>query len=190
MSQAIPVEPICPSGCDKQLPPVDFSKCSPIIHKGQIQRIFVTNIGQSLQGWTVLANWTARLSNDSAAVDAIRTFHVIASKPKPEQTAIDISLGRKVVAGKAHKIPVKVDETGPINYEFVRKNECNGGGQYLIWYETSDGMLHGGEAGIEASLSLDYIIPDATNQLVTLEGEFTWDADFTEERIDSPLAGI
>lgn len=188
MSQAQPVQPPCPDGCENQLPAVDFSKCSPILHKGQIQKIYATNIGQSLTDWTVLANWTARLSNDSAAVDAIRTFHVIASKPKPEQTSVDISLGRKVTSQKTHKVPFKIDETGPINYEFVRKNECNGGGQYLIWYETSDGMLSGGSAGIEASMNCDYIIPDATNTYCTIEGEFVWEADFTEERIESPLA--
>lgn len=188
MSQVLPVEPPCPQNCATELPSVDFSKCAPILHTGQIQYVYITNVGNSLTDWTSAVEWASRLSNSSSAADAIRTLYVIGSKPKPESNTTIISLGRRVTSKKTHTIPVKVDETNAVNYEFVRQNECNGGGQYLGWFETSDGQLHGGNSGIIWSMTLDYIIPEDDKAYCTFEGVITWDSLFTPQRIDSPIS--
>jgi len=186
MSQVPPVEPNCPTDCLSELPAVDFSKCNPVTHGAQIQRIFLTNVGNSFSDWTDAAEWISRLNNSGSGASDVRTLHVVGSKPAPDSQKITISLGRIITGKKKHKLPIKIDETNDTNYAFLRQNEC--GGQYLMWYETAGRMLYGGNSGIPCSLTLDDVIVEDSGQLETFDGEFTWESQFTPERIASPIA--
>lgn len=186
MSQLAPTQPNCPTDCSSALPVMDFSKCAPKTNAAQFQKIYMTGIGWSLSDWTQSSEWVSRLSNAANLPDAIRTMHVIASKPKPESNVIPLSLGRKKQGTKKHSIPFKIDETNFTNLEMVRTFEC--GGQVLIWAETSGGLLMGGNSGIEASIEIDVIITDDSGAIITIEGQFTWEEQFTPEFILSPIA--
>ena len=178
--------PSCSNDCDDQLPEVKFDECAPEVNEAQIQKIYLTNKGNPLINVTDLVEWNARLDNSGVAANAIRTLHVIASKPKPSSTEKEISLGRTVNSNKSHSVPFKIDETNQINHDFTRQMECNG--QYLMWYETSGGLLFGGNEGIPVSIVLDMVIAESTDEFLVYEGEAKWKAKFTEERALSPLA--
>lgn len=178
--------PSCPTSCSSTLPPVSFDECNPEINGAQVAKVYVTNIGNPLADWTNPVEWQSRLDDTASAADSILTMHVIGSKPVPTGTEVEISLGRKIVGKKTHVLNVKIDETNITNHEFLRQNEC--GGNYLIWYETLDGLMFGGTEGIVASLLLDMNIAESAEDNIVNEGKFEWKSKFTEERIQSPLA--
>jgi len=64
-------------------------------------------------------------------------------------------------------------------------SEC--GGKYVIWYETSDGILYGGNDGVEVSLRMNQVIPRERTALVKLMGKATWKSIQSPFRCDSPL---
>lgn len=177
--------PTCPTGCGDNLPPVDFDECAPEINEGRIDKIYLTNVGNPLTNWTDPLEWNGRLDNAAPASDSIITLIVTGEKPAPTVNEQEISLGRKIVASKTHIVNFSADETNAINHEFIRQNECSG--QYLMWYETSGGLLFGGTEGIEVSLTADMIIPLSDEELITFDGKAEWKAKFTEERIVSPI---
>lgn len=182
--------PVCPTDCSSQIPEVVFSECAPETNAGQIYNIYVTNIGQSFadlaQDWTVAADWTGRLDNASTNVDAIRKFHVIGEKPVPEKVEKEISHGRIVSGKKKHTINIEIDETNATNYEMMRTLEC--GGSFLVWYETSGGLLYGGDDGIVATIQLDEMIPKSEQDLILIMGTVKWTSKFHPERIQNPVA--
>lgn len=177
--------PTCPTGCGDNLPPVDFDECAPEINEGRIDKIYLTNVGNPLTDWTDPLEWQARLDNTAPASDSIITLFVTGEKPAPTANEQEISLGRTIVASKSHAVNFNADETNAVNHEFIRQNECSG--QYLMWYETSSGLLFGGTEGIKVSLTADMIIPTSNEELITFEGSASWKAKFTEERIESPI---
>ncbi len=177
--------PTCPTGCGDNLPPVDFDECAPEINQGRIDKIYLTNVGNPLADWTDPLEWGGRLDNTAPNANSIITLTVTGEKPEPTVNEQEISLGRKIVASKTHVINYTIDETNIINHEFVRQNEC--AGQYLMWYETSGGLLFGGTEGIEVSLTADMIIPLSDEELINFAGKAEWKTKFTEERIQSPI---
>jgi len=177
--------PVCPTGCTSDLPPTENDECNPETHGAQIGKLYFTNIGNPLIDWTSAVEWNSRLSDNGILPNDIRTLHVVGSKPVPASDEKEISLGRKVTGKKTHIVNYKVDETNDTNHEFLRKNEC--GGNYLFWYETVEGLLFGGNEGIEASMLMDMDIPEALTDLITFQGKLEWKAKFTEERIASPI---
>jgi len=178
--------PICPTGCASDLPEVLFDECAPEINGAQVAKIYITNIGNPLTDWTDPLEWDARINPVASGPTDIKVMHVIGAKPIPAGTEKEISLGRKVVGKKTHILNIKIDETNTINHDFLRKNEC--GGQYLMWYETLEGLLFGSTDGIVASLLLDMNISESADDTILNEGKFEWKSKFTEERIVSPIA--
>lgn len=177
--------PVCPTDCGDNLPPVEFDECAPEIHDGRIDKIYLTNKSNPLVDWTSAAEWNGRLDNTAPLADSIITLHVIGDKPEPAEEEQEISLGRKIVGKKVHILNYAIDETNATNHEWLRQNEC--GGQYLMWYETSGGLLYGGTEGIEISLTSNMIIPESDTELITYAGKAEWKSKFTEERIVSPI---
>lgn len=178
--------PWCIGGCGNPTQPVNFSKCTPQFNSAGLQRIFWTTVGEILSDWTDPAEWITRLSNTSTSADAIRTLHVVGSKPAPDSAAIAASLGRTFFGKKKHKVLIKIDETNDENYDMLRYNEC--GTQVAFWYESGGNKLHGGNDGITASIRLDQILVEDSGQLETFDGELSWESKFHPERITSPIA--
>lgn len=177
--------PPCPSTCAGALADVNFNECTPEYHWGEISKIYITE--SSFAGFTdvsSLAEWTNNLSD--TADNKIRTLIVIGELPEPETTEVPASGDRIAIGYKTFNLPFVIDETNDTNYNFLLMSEC--GGKYLIWYETSDGILYGGNAGIEVSLRMNQIIPRERTALVTLSGRATWKSLQSPFRCDSPMA--
>ncbi|MCA9497132.1 MAG: hypothetical protein KC589_09375 [Nanoarchaeota archaeon] len=178
--------PVCSTSCSDDLPIVSFDECNPEINGGQVSKLYITNVGYPLTDVTDAVEWGTRLDNAGAGNDAIRTLHVVGSKPAPSGDEKEISLGRKLKGSKTHIVNFKIDETNDVNHEFLRKLEC--GGTFKFWYETLEGKIFGGNEGIDASFFVDMVIPEAATDIIINEGKAEWKAKFTEERNDSPLA--
>jgi len=180
------INPTCPTGCSTVLPSVDFDLCDPAIYFGEITHLYIA-AGDAAAFTDVedLAEWTARLSEDSVDPDAIREFNVIADLPAATADEIVISLGRKVYSPATHIINVDIDEVSDLNYEFARMTSCNT--QYRIWFGTPN-HVYGGTDGILASLNLRPVIERGIKSVNKLMGTAQWDAKFSPERHDSPFA--
>ena len=177
--------PPCPSTCSGSVPEVSFNECAPEYHWGEISKIYLSE--SDFVGFTDvsdLAEWLANL-HDSGD-DKIRTLIVIGELPEPETTEVPTSGDRIAIGYKTFNLNFIIDETNDANYNFLLMSEC--GGKYLIWYETSDGMLYGGNDGIEVSLRMNQIIPRERTAIVTLSGKFSWKSLQSPFRCESPLA--
>jgi hypothetical protein len=181
-SACLPI--ICSATCDTQLPPVDFDICNPQVKFGQISTIYITNIGNPLTDETDGTEWYTRLNLLAANPAKIIALDVIGSKPVAEATIIDISKNRKVQGNKNHTVNIKIDDLSQANYEMMRAFEC--GKTLLVWYETLEGELFGGAAGIEASILLNHMIPESANDLQDIEGTLTWRSKFHPCRTTMP----
>lgn len=143
--------PPCPTDCTGSLGPVNFNECAPEIHYGEIAKLYVaradaadfTNVGNSTE-------WSARLSDTVDTADKIRTLIGIGELPEPEQTEQPIAGGITIYSPKTFNLRFEVDQTNDENYEFMLETYCNS--KKKVWIEMSDGMLYGGNEGIELVL--------------------------------------
>lgn len=178
--------PTCPDACSDSVPVVDFDYCAPDLNYGQIDKIYVAAYNAaSFTDWSSLAEWTARISETSTNIDAIRELTVIGSKPAPEREIIDLSGDREARPPAIHTLEVRIDETGEDNYEFLRTLECN---IYVkVWYSAGK-YLYGGNDGILVkSIYFDDIIPENSRELNTFNGMVRWENQYHPERINNPL---
>jgi hypothetical protein len=166
----------CPEGCDAALPDVDFDLCNPEFHFGEISDLFITNLGHPLTDETDATEWTTRLNLTSIDPARIVRLYGIGEKPAAESNDTEASYGRKAYGTKEHTVNFTIDEISPLNYELLRKLECNK--VVLVWYKTTDGQLFGGASGIKVSLNFDHIIPEDASQLQTLVASITWRSKF------------
>ena len=56
------VDIVCTDACSDNLPAVEFSICAPEINQGEIDAIFVTNVGNPLIDETDAAEWATRMA--------------------------------------------------------------------------------------------------------------------------------
>ena len=185
---------ICSDSCSDELGVLDFNDCNPNWNEGGIELIILANVGYPLLSSegdyaAITAELIARMSNTSAAANAIRFLTVKADKPAPTKNEIEMSKQRKIVTSKDHMLNIIIDETGPDNYDFLRKSECQG--QYLLWYVHGKYMSGGEDAfidGQEISMTIDDIIPQSNKELDTFVGTVSWNSKFSPTRILNPLA--
>lgn len=176
--------PPCPTTCSGFVADVSFNECAPEYHWGEVSKIYIT--ASNFAGFadvTDLAEWTTNLSDTDD--DKIRTLVVIGELPEAETTEVPTSGDRIAIGWKTYNLNFDVDETNDVNYNFHLMSEC--GGKYLIWYETSDGLLYGGNDGIEVSLRLNQVIPKERTALVKFIGKATWKSKQSPFRCTSPL---
>lgn len=185
---SVNTNPTCPTGCTNTPPEVLFDYCAPVTGFGEINYIYVASAADNtyLDDWSSLSEWTDRLSQDGVVGTEIRKLTVIGNKPAPEYQEIEMSLNRKRVSTKMHTVAFRIDEITDENYAALRQFEC--GGTFRIWYEDYAGYLYGGNAGIEATIKADHVIPESSQELQYFEGTVTWEAKYHPERIESPMA--
>jgi hypothetical protein len=180
----------CPTDCTSAaagVPVFAFDDCAPQVQSGEIQKIYLTKVGNPFVDITDATEWTTRLAQADGVATKLTKWHVMGDKPKPTDTVKDISLGRKVVLSTEHVINATVDEVNVTNHEAFRQmHEC--GGTYLIWYETSGGLVFGGNAGIKVSIAPGMVIPRAKGDSITWELTITWSKRGTEPFTVSPIA--
>lgn len=177
------VDITCANDCSDPIPAVSFDLCNPEVNFGEIDAIFVTNVGNPLTDETSLVEWTARL----AAIDdtKITELQVVGEKPAPEETEVVIARNISVTGAKTHTVNFEIHQTNKINYEFMRSFEC--ARKVLIWYRTAGGLLYGGPSGIEVTLKMNQVIPKNRKELIMFVGSLKWDAKFHPCQANSPI---
>lgn len=184
MSGILSVPP-CPTDCSAYVADVNFNECAPERHWGEVSKIYVA--GANFAGFadvTDLAEWTNNL--DDTEDDKIRTLIVIGEFTEADTTEVPTSGDRIAIGFKSFNLPFEIDETNETNYNFLLMSEC--GGKYIIWFETSDGLLFGGNEGIEASIKLNLMIPRERTALLKYMGTAKWNNLQSPFRCDSPMA--
>jgi len=187
--------PPCPTTCGGSVPPVEFNECTPLYHWGEISKIYIGPITiPHFADVSSITEWNAQLDNNDPADGHIRTLIVIGDMPEPEILEVPTSGDRIAIGYRTFSVNFEIDETGSVheetvvadhNYTFLLLNQC--GGKYKIWFETSDGLLYGGEDGIECSIRMNQIIPRERNALVKIMGKATWKSLQAPFRCHSPL---
>ena len=177
--------PTCPTDCTGSVQAVSFNECAPETHWGEISKVYLAPADLAdFADVTSLAEWTGKLADTGD--DKIRTLIGIGEKPEPEQTEVPISGDRVVTGYKKFVVNFEVDETNETNYNFLAMSEC--GGKYKIWYETSDGILYGGNAGLEVSIKANEIIPKERTAIVKHVYKISWQSKQHPYRCTSPMA--
>lgn len=177
--------PDCPDSCEGYVNPVSFNECAPETHWGEISKVYVAPADLDLTGFdcSSLSDWTALLADTGD--DKIRTLIGIGDMPEPEVTEVSISGDRKAYGFKKFSFNFNIDETNDTNYMFMAMTECNG--TYLFWFETSDGILYGGNEGITGSIKMNQVIPESRADIVKIMGVFSWQAQRHPYRCASPM---
>lgn len=185
--------PPCPTTCAGAVADVSFSECAPDWNYGEVSKIYlaeqnfesVDNAGNpGFSDVTSLTEWNDNLSD---TVDGkIRTLVVLGDLAEAEVTELPASGDRIAIGYKTFTLNFTIDETNDTNYNFHLLAEC--GGKFLIWFETSGGLLFGGNLGIEVSLRLNYVIPRERTAMQVITGKATWKSLQSPFRSDSPLA--
>ncbi len=179
--------PTCPESCAGSLPEPSFNDCAPEIGYGEISKMYLAKAdADPFSNVELLSEWTERLAASVATDNAVRAFTVIADLPEPEISEITISGNRTVRGFKKFTMPFEIDEDNDINYQAHLVFECNT--KFRMWFETADGMLFGGNEGIEASLLTNYVIPRERTGVRKIMGKATWDSKKSPLRNVSPLA--
>lgn len=177
--------PTCPTDCTGSLPAVNFDVCAPELHYGEISKIYLaTAEAEDFTNVELPGEWTTRLTVEDK--DSIRELVVIGELPEPEQTEVQISGDRKVIGQKEFTINFEIDETNDLNYNLLLTHECNLTSK--IWYETSDGMLYGGNEGILVSIRMNNVIPRERAEIQKFIGTAKWKSQFNALRSISPMA--
>lgn len=181
------LNPTCPSDCST-LPAVAFDTCAPELHWGEVTKLYVAAAdADDFANVEDVTEWNTRLDQSAVATgDEIRELTVIAELPEPEQTETPVSGDRTAVGFKNFALNFDIDETNDTNYNFLLTLECNL--SFKIWYETSDGMLYGGNEGILATLRANQVIPKERTELVKFVGVARWKSQTSPLRCVSPLA--
>ena len=176
-------------GCSAEtLPAVDFNFCDPEVRLSEIQRVFLAKINAApFADWTQAEEWTTRMSETSTDLNAIRALMVVGDKPQPTKTTKDISGGRKFTTRKDHVLNLTVDEVTEDNHSFLQGVEV--GTRFRMWYETSGGLMFGGNDGIVVELQGDMLLPRGAGEIMTYVYTVNWVSQTTEQRCASPIFG-
>ena len=180
---SIEINPICPDGCESELPVFNFSECAPEVYFGEIEKIYIANADQEpFDDWTDAGEWTTKISNTEDG--GIRELTVSADFPAPEYDVIDISARRKVMSTSTFTINISIDDLSDENYAAMRYTECNP--TVKLWYADKN-HLYGGNVGITANIMLKEVIERGNKAMKTIQGTATWENKFSPDRISNPL---
>jgi hypothetical protein len=176
--------PPCPTTCSGSVAAVDFDDCAPVFHWGEIARVYIgpTTI-MSFLDVSSITEWNSVLDDDDA--DHIRQLTTLGDMPEAENTEVPASGDRVAIGFKKFTVNFQIDETNDTNYGFHQMLEC--GGKFKFWFETSDGMLYGGNDGIEASIKTNQVVPAERTAIVKIMGVATWKSLHSPARCVSPL---
>ena len=178
--------PTCPTDCAGSLEAVSFNECAPEVHYGEVSKVYVARADSAdFTNVDIITEWTARLDDSGSDANDIRTLIGIGEIPVPEKTELTLSGDRIIYPPKKFTMLFEVDETNDTNYEFLQASECNL--KFKFWYETSDGMLYGGNTGIEAIISGDAPIPKSREEIAKFMFTAKWKSQFSPLRCLSPM---
>lgn len=174
-----------PTTCISPLPETDFNICAPVVNVGEIEEILFTNIGSPLTDETSPTEWATR--KGLPAIDPTKIISLICQAEKPAATANEITISQNIIItpSKEHVINGDVHQTNDKNYNAMRQFEF--ARKVLIWYRTAGGKLYGGPKGIEASISINEVIPKSRKELSYFAFTIKWEAKLHPCRTNSPF---
>jgi hypothetical protein len=181
------MNPVCSTGCADTvngLPTFKHDLCAPEVNVGEIENIYIGLRGEPFTDVESATEWTTRLASTTST--KLVKMVVMGDKPKPASNVKEISGNRKIQLPKDHVVNFTIDETNAENHEAIRQLQC--GGNFNAWYETSGGLLFGGNEGLEVFIEADMVIPRSRGENLVYEGSMAWKANFLEERVVSPIA--
>jgi hypothetical protein len=179
--------PVCPTSCSASLVPVEFDECAPVLHYGEVSKIYIGEANSSIfSNVEDFAEWTARLDDTGIVANAILTLITMGEVTAPDRTETPLSGGRTIYSPGTYTLNFEVDETNDINYNFMLNSQCNL--KYKFWYETSDGMLYGGNEGLEGVIKLNQPVPKSREEIIKLTGEIKWKSATDPLRCVMPIA--
>jgi len=177
--------PPCPTDCSAAVEDVLFNDCTPELNWGEVSKLYM--VGSDFPGFadvTDYAEWLIHLHQTDD--NKIRELTIIGELPEAEITEIPYSGDRIAIGFKTFNLNFEIDETNETNYNFLLMSEC--GGKFKIWFETSNGLLFGGNDGIEASVRLNPMIPRERTALHKFMGKATWKSLKSPFRCTMPTA--
>ena len=175
--------PPCPTGCAGSVTPVEFDNCAPEFHWGEVAKVYLGPTTIAAFDVTSLVAWSANLSDTVA--DKIRTLITLGDLPEAESTETPASGDRIAYGFKKFSLNFQIDETNDANYMFHQMLECNG--QYKLWFESSDGVLFGGNDGLLVSIKSNYIVPAERSAMQIIKAVATWKSLHSPARSLSPM---
>lgn len=178
--------PTCPTDCDESVPSVESNECAPELHYGEIAKLYIGRADSSdFTNVDIIDEWTDRLDDTGTDTDDIRTLPGVGELPDPEITEAEISGNRTWYSPFRFTLTHNVDETNDTNYEFLLGANCNI--KVKFWFEMNDGMLYGGNTGIEATLKVTQPLPIGKRDFVKIVIVLKWDSKFYPLRCLSPM---
>lgn len=177
-----------PMACTTILPPTHADLCDPQVNFGEISTIAFTRLGDGLTSVTDLAEWNTRLDNTSAipgsGLAPIRQLFGIGSLVAPQRNEIRISKKRKYYTTPKFTFEFKVEDTGDVNWEFIRSLPV-GGQTFTAWFMTEDHVF-GGNAGLQVTLIPNPNIPESIDEIQTINLTVTFEGEIPQ-RSANPL---
>ncbi|WP_437918595.1 hypothetical protein [Sphingobacterium sp. LRF_L2] len=179
----------CPETCEEvEAPKFDFDNCNEEANAAQIAWLYITTPdAPSFTDWKTPTEWAARLGNDPTVEGHdIRFLKGIGEIPKPTANTVAVSGRRTKVVGRSRTITFRVDNTNEVNHDAMRKLQC--GGDIKIWYGTIDGLLYGGNDGIDVFVDPGASHGSGDTDIINHEYAISYSALLDPERTKSPIA--
>lgn len=154
--------------------------------RAHIDQYLIDNVGstpeEAFEDYKTTFN--ALVDNAGTVGGEIRKLLIRGEKGEPEVNKIRIAGGFSVTPPKKHSISYNIDDTGDLNYEAMRKLECND--LLYVMYE-DESYLYGGEAegsSLNVQVNWSHIIPLSNEELQSFIGTLEWEAKFSPARIE------
>lgn len=187
-------KPVCPDDCSSYLANMNFNDCSPEWNEGEVHHVYLYGVGYPVVAdpktdpAAFIAEMAARVSNTSAAANAIRRLTVLGEKPEAETNKIQMSNDREITTFKKHTLSFKVDELSQENNDAMRQMECQN--QYLMMFENGQ-LIYGGSDhigdGIPCTVTVNLVIPPDRTALTYWQCQAVWKDKYHPDMCVNPL---
>lgn len=184
-------DPIVPEGCENFAPALtQFDECNPVHVFGPFTRLLVGQVGLTADPSTTagLAAATTEITERLGLPDSDPTALRLLSPLRgnmPAATATTIAIdGIQYPVPTQRNLPFTISQLNDKNYEFARTTQVGRKGRY--WPLNSE-YMYGGKDGIDGSLTLFNIVPDAEDGLHTATGNLSYLSKFDPKRTPAPI---
>lgn len=181
--------------CTVTLPTVSFDDSCQTIKRGQVFKVYMTRptTVDVLTDVTDLVEWTARIDQDDVVSAAnvackIRELSGIGNWAEGEVTDLEIPLDQIYSLAGNKVLSFKVMDLTTANMAAAIAYRAAGTSQVKIW-TAQDDTIFGGDAGINANVRADIIVPESRTEPQYIQFTFTTKNSLNEATA-SPFPGI
>jgi hypothetical protein len=184
-------DPDVPEGCESFAPAItQFDECNPVHVFGPFTRLLVGQVGLTADPSTTagLAAATTEITTRLALPDTDPTALRLLSPLRgnmPAATANTRNIdGIDYPVPATRNLPFTISQMNDKNYEFARTTQVGRKGRY---WPLNDSYMYGGKDGIDGSLTLFNIVPEAEDGLHQASGNLSYTSKFDPKRTAAPL---